>query len=77
MKKGPPAKTLWYIPIILRFYRLFVNVNDAKNLRWHANGKKNLMDCYDMLPIHRNGRKLIIYFLSLGLIQEILDLVLQ
>jgi len=39
--------------------------------------KKNLMDCYNMLPIHRNGRKLILCFLSLGMIQEILDLVLQ
>ena len=38
---------------------------------------KNLMGCYDMLSIHRNGRKLILCILSLGVIQEILDLVLQ
>ncbi|XP_057453002.1 uncharacterized protein LOC130744857 [Lotus japonicus] len=34
--KGPPAKVLWYLPIISRFKRLFSNANDAKNLRWHA-----------------------------------------
>jgi len=27
-----------------------------------------------MLPIHRNGRKLIFCFMSLGVIQQILDL---
>jgi len=41
MKKGPPAKVLWYLPIIPRFKRLFANVNDAKNLVWHANGRKS------------------------------------
>ncbi|KAK2426682.1 hypothetical protein QL285_025325 [Trifolium repens] len=35
-KKCPPAKVLWYLPIIPRFKRLFANANDAKNLRWHA-----------------------------------------
>ena len=40
VKKGSPAKVLWYLPIIPQFKRLFVNVNDAKNLTWHANGKK-------------------------------------
>ena len=39
-KKGPPAKVLWYLPIIPRFKRLFANVNDAKNLRWHADDRK-------------------------------------
>ncbi|XP_057422588.1 uncharacterized protein LOC130716624 [Lotus japonicus] len=34
--KGPPAKVLWYLPIISRFKRLLSNANDAKNLRWHA-----------------------------------------
>ncbi|XP_058769111.1 uncharacterized protein LOC131642981 [Vicia villosa] len=34
--KGPPAKVLWYLPIIPRFKRLFANLNDAKNIRWHA-----------------------------------------
>jgi len=40
MKKGPPAKVLWYLPIIPRLRRFFANVNDAKNLTWHANGRK-------------------------------------
>ena len=39
MKKGPPAKALWYLPIIPRFKRLFANVDDVKNLIWHANGR--------------------------------------
>lgn len=34
--KRPPAKVLWYLPIIPRFKRLFANENDARNLRWHA-----------------------------------------
>nr|XP_012567265.1 uncharacterized protein LOC101500949 [Cicer arietinum] len=37
---GPPAKVLWYLPIIPRFKRLFVNVNDAKNIRWHADERQ-------------------------------------
>ena len=40
MKKGPPAKVLWYLPIIPRLRRFFANVNNAKNLTWHANGRK-------------------------------------
>jgi len=40
MKKDPPAKVLWYLPIIPRLRRFFANVNDAKNLTWHANGRK-------------------------------------
>lgn len=32
-KKCPPAKVLWYLSIIPKFKRLFVNVNDAKNIR--------------------------------------------
>ena len=31
-KKGPPAKVLWYLPIIPRFKRLFANGDDAKDL---------------------------------------------
>jgi len=31
----------WYLPNIPRFKCLFVNVNDAKNLMWHANGRKS------------------------------------
>ena len=30
--KGPPAKVLWYLPIIPRFKRLFANEDDAKDL---------------------------------------------
>jgi len=41
LKKGPPTKVLWYLPIIPRFKHLFANVNDAKNLVWHANGRKS------------------------------------
>jgi len=63
--KNPPTKALWYLSIIPRFKRLFANVNDAKNLTWHVNGK-SLMDCYDMLPIHHNGRKLILLFPEFG-----------
>jgi len=39
MKKGPPTKTLWYLPIIPRLRRFFANVKDKKNLTWHANGR--------------------------------------
>nr|KYP40078.1 hypothetical protein KK1_038597 [Cajanus cajan] len=35
--KGPPAKMLWYLPIISRFKQLFAN---AMNLTWHGN-KRN------------------------------------
>ena len=31
-KKGPPAKVLWYLPIIPRFKHLFTNAYDTKNL---------------------------------------------
>ncbi|KAL5128776.1 hypothetical protein HKD37_14G040962 [Glycine soja] len=37
--KGPPAKVLWYLPIIPRFKHLFVNGDDAKDITWHANGR--------------------------------------
>ena len=40
VKKGPPAKVVWYLPIISRFKRLFANADDAKNLRWHAEERK-------------------------------------
>jgi len=76
VRKGHPAKVLWYLPIIPQFKLLSTNVNDAKKLTWYAIGKKNLMDCYDMMPIHRNGRKSILCILSLRVIQEILDLFL-
>ena len=38
-KKGPPAKVLWYLPIIPRFKRLFANADDTKDLTWHADGR--------------------------------------
>ena len=39
-KFGPPAKMLWYLPIVPRLKRLFANVKDAKWLRWHAEERK-------------------------------------
>nr|XP_004492197.1 uncharacterized protein LOC101504131 [Cicer arietinum] len=38
--KRPPAKVLWYLPIVPRFKHLFANTNDAKIVRWHANERK-------------------------------------
>ena len=35
-----PNKVLWYFPIIPRFKRMFRSVETAKNLTWHANGRK-------------------------------------
>jgi len=40
MKKGPPAKVLWYLPIIPRLKCFFTNFSDAKNLRWHSSRRK-------------------------------------
>ncbi|XP_027915074.1 uncharacterized protein LOC114174430 [Vigna unguiculata] len=37
--KGPPAKVLWYLPVVPRLKRLFSNANDAKLMRWHADGR--------------------------------------
>ena len=37
--EGPPAKVLWYLPIVPRFKRLFAVKEDAKNLTWHADGR--------------------------------------
>ncbi|XP_021835652.1 uncharacterized protein [Spinacia oleracea] len=39
-KKAPPAKVIWYLPIIPRFRRLFATESDAKNLKWHDEGRK-------------------------------------
>ena len=36
-----PTKVYWYLPIIPRFKRLFANGYDAKNLTWHADGRKS------------------------------------
>ncbi|KAJ9539147.1 hypothetical protein OSB04_031880 [Centaurea solstitialis] len=38
--KWPPAKLLWYLPIVPRLKRLFANAKDAKLLRWHAEERK-------------------------------------
>jgi len=46
--KGPPAKVFWYLPIISRFKRLFSNPKDAKNLRWHADERENVMEKFAM-----------------------------
>ncbi|XP_071718785.1 uncharacterized protein [Rutidosis leptorrhynchoides] len=40
-ENGPPAKLLWYLPIIPRLKRLFANEKDAKLLHWHAEDRKN------------------------------------
>ncbi|XP_071700324.1 uncharacterized protein [Rutidosis leptorrhynchoides] len=41
-ENGPPAKVLWYFPIIPRLKRLFANAKTVKLLRWHAEeGKKD------------------------------------
>ncbi|XP_039815036.1 uncharacterized protein LOC120677915 [Panicum virgatum] len=34
--KRPPAKVVWYFPIIPRLKRLFANAKTAKLMRWHA-----------------------------------------
>ena len=39
--KRPPAKVMWYLPIVPRFRRLFANAKDAKLLRWHVEGRKS------------------------------------
>ncbi|XP_019189401.1 PREDICTED: uncharacterized protein LOC109183793 [Ipomoea nil] len=39
-KKGPPAKVIWYLPVIPRFKRMFANPREATNLQWHAIGRK-------------------------------------
>ncbi|GJY53588.1 uncharacterized protein Tco_0445252 [Tanacetum coccineum] len=39
-KNGPPAKILWYLPIIPRLKRLFANSKDAKLFCWHAEERK-------------------------------------
>nr|XP_043637883.1 variant-silencing SET domain-containing protein-like [Erigeron canadensis] len=39
-KNGPPAKVLWYLPIIPRLKRLFANAKHAKLLRWHEDERK-------------------------------------
>ncbi|XP_022002359.1 uncharacterized protein LOC110899776 [Helianthus annuus] len=38
-KNGPPAKLLWYLPIIPRLKRLFSYEKEAKLLRWHSDSR--------------------------------------
>ncbi|XP_074353359.1 uncharacterized protein LOC141692428 isoform X1 [Apium graveolens] len=40
-KKRPPVKDLRYFPIVERFKRMFTNINDAKLIRWHMEGRKS------------------------------------
>ncbi|XP_076912614.1 uncharacterized protein LOC143570978 [Bidens hawaiensis] len=40
-KNGPPAKLLWYLPIIPRLKQLFSNEKEAKLLRWHSDDRVN------------------------------------
>ncbi|XP_057452852.1 uncharacterized protein LOC130744712 [Lotus japonicus] len=37
--ESSPAKVAWYFPIIPRFRRMYNSAEDAKNLRWHAEGR--------------------------------------
>ncbi|KAA0054101.1 hypothetical protein E6C27_scaffold131G00070 [Cucumis melo var. makuwa] len=37
---GVAAKQMWYFPIVPRFIRMFKNLKNAKNLRWHAMDRK-------------------------------------
>ncbi|TYJ97926.1 transposon protein, putative, CACTA, En/Spm sub-class [Cucumis melo var. makuwa] len=37
---GVAAKQMWYFPIVPRFIRMFKNLENAKNLRWHAMDRK-------------------------------------
>nr|GEY31188.1 hypothetical protein [Tanacetum cinerariifolium] len=39
-KNGPPAKMLWYLPIIPRLKNLYANPKDGKLLHWHAEERK-------------------------------------
>ncbi|KAL6209103.1 hypothetical protein ACLB2K_020046 [Fragaria x ananassa] len=39
-KVGVPAKTLWYFPPISRFRKMFQLTVSAKELTWHARGRK-------------------------------------
>ncbi|CAL8115763.1 unnamed protein product [Prunus armeniaca] len=39
LKKGVPAKVVWYFPPIPRFKRMFQSHKTAKSLTWHADRK--------------------------------------
>jgi hypothetical protein len=40
--RGGAIKDIWYFPIALRVYRLFVNAKSAKLLCWHGEERKNV-----------------------------------
>ena len=40
IKKGVPAKVLWYFPPIPKFKRMFQSSETAKHLMWHAKDKE-------------------------------------
>ncbi|KAD2804018.1 hypothetical protein E3N88_37395 [Mikania micrantha] len=40
-KNGPPAKLVWYFPIIPRLKHLFSNAKESKLLRWHSDARKD------------------------------------
>nr|GEW89631.1 hypothetical protein [Tanacetum cinerariifolium] len=62
-KNGPPAKMLWYLPIIPRLKKLYANPKDAKLLCWHAeehktNGKmRHVADSPQWKNIDRDFKK--------------------
>ena len=72
-KKDPLVKVLWYLPIIPRFKRLFANVDDAKDLSWHAYGR-NHDGMFRHLANSYSGRRLVICIQILRKRQEILGL---
>ncbi|XP_073153118.1 uncharacterized protein [Henckelia pumila] len=57
IKKGVPAKVLWYFPPILRFVRMFRNKEFSKELTWHAD--KRLNDGYLRHPADAPSWKLV------------------
>ncbi|CAM8953884.1 unnamed protein product [Rhodiola kirilowii] len=46
--KGTAAKVLWYLPPIPRFQRLFADLKDSDNMRWH--GEECIIDSKMSLP---------------------------
>jgi hypothetical protein len=72
VRKRPAAKVLWYLPVILRFQRLFANSKDAHLLRWHVDDIKDdgMLRHPGTLP---NGETLTEYLRILAMNQEIYD----
>ena len=38
-RRAPPTKVLWYLPNFPRFKHMFANGDNAKDLKWHVNGR--------------------------------------